>query len=139
MKKVLITLTGLLCLYQTAFSQQPDTLSIKTIESKAIYLTTRLERELALSDAQVEIFYEIAIERFSSIDKLKKAKKLSENDLKEINGAAVNKLLTLLTHEQKVLFLEDRENIQKAKGKLKEEDPDSKAFNPSKEDEELTF
>jgi hypothetical protein len=85
------------------------------------------------------MFYEIAKERFSSIDKLKKAKKLSEKDLNEINGAAVNKLLTLLTHEQKALFLEDRENVQKAKEKFKEEAPGSNAFNPSKEDEELTF
>lgn len=139
MKKVLLTLMGLLCLYQMAFSQQPDSLSVKTVESKAMYLTTKLERELALSDAQVKMCYEIAKERFSSIDNLKKAKKISEKDLKEINGKTVNNILTLLTYDQKTLFLEDRENLQKAKEKFKEENSGSKAFNLSNEDEELTF
>jgi hypothetical protein len=139
MKKVLFTLMGLFCLYQTAFSQQPDTLSQKTIESKALYLTAKLERELVLSGSQVEMLYEIAKERFLSIDNLKKVKKLSEKDLEEINGKAMNKFLTLLTYEQKILFLEDRENMQKAKEKFKEENPGSKAFNLSIEDEELTF
>lgn len=139
MKKVLITLMGLLCLSQTAFAQQPDTLSVKTIESKALYLTTKLERELVLSNPQVDMLYEIAKERFLSIDNLKKANKLSEKNLTEINVKTTNKIITLLTYEQKTLFLEDRENIQRAKEKFKEENTGSKAYNPSNEDEELTF
>ena len=107
---------------------QPDTLRIATRSQQAVAMADRMERELKLTPDQKGQVLNLMVGRFENIK--------SGYALDVVNNKAYDKLSTILTNEQRTLYLKLKADTKRQKDEFLSKNPN---YTFPNEDKELDF